>query len=43
MKKNKHNLSEDDFRYVGEQTEGFSGSDLSVLARDACYEPLRKA
>jgi len=41
MKKNEHNLTEEDFQYLGEQTDGFSGADLSILARDACYEPLR--
>ena len=43
MKTNDHNLTEEDFQYFAERTEGFSGADLSVLARDACYEPLRKA
>jgi len=27
---------------LAERTEGFSGSDISVLVRDAVYEPLRK-
>ena len=43
MKINEHSLSDDDFQWFAEKTEGFSGSDLSILARDACYEPLRRA
>jgi len=43
MKKTPHGLSESDFHHIAEYTEGYSGSDLSVLIRDACYEPLRKA
>ena len=30
-----------DFDHVGESTEGFSGSDLSVVVREALMEPLR--
>lgn len=42
-------LVQKDFRLLGEKTEGyrvfngrFSGSDLSVLVRDALMEPIRK-
>ena len=24
-------------------TEGYSGADLNVIVRDACYEPMRKS
>lgn len=41
MKKNPHSLDEDDFNQVAAGTEGFSGSDISILVRDACFEPLR--
>ncbi len=30
-----------DFEVIGSRTEGFSGSDLSIVARDALMEPLR--
>ena len=38
-----NDLLQKDYEVLGEKTEGFSGADLSILARDACYEPLRKA
>lgn len=41
MKKNPHTLDEDDFNTVAGRTEGFSGADISILVRDACFEPLR--
>mmetsp|Transcript_20658 Transcript_20658/g.43986 ORF Transcript_20658/g.43986 Transcript_20658/m.43986 type:complete len:462 (+) Transcript_20658:109-1494(+) len=31
-----------DLRYVAKRTEGFSGADLSILVRDAIYEPVRR-
>lgn len=31
-----------DFKYLAEQTEGFSGSDITVVVRDALMEPVRK-
>lgn len=37
-----HSLSDDDFVKLGERTEGFSGSDLSVCVREALMEPVRK-
>eukprot|EP00667_Euglena_gracilis_P012182 EG_transcript_12493 len=36
-----HELRETDFLELGELTEGFSGSDISVLTRDALMEPVR--
>lgn len=42
MKKEKHSLSEQDFYEVAKKTEGFSGSDINSLIKNACYEPLRK-
>ena len=34
-------MQREDFDLVGDRTEGFSGSDLSVLVREALMEPLR--
>lgn len=36
-----NNLTDSDFDRLAELTDGFSGSDLSVLVRDALYEPVR--
>lgn len=36
-----NNLTEDDFNELGEMSEGFSGSDISVAVRAALMEPLR--
>ncbi|CAM9873800.1 unnamed protein product [Heterosigma akashiwo] len=35
-------LTEEDFERLGEMSEGYSGSDISVLIREALYEPVRK-
>jgi len=43
MMKIDNDLLQKDYEILGEKTEGFSGADLSILARDACYESLRKA
>lgn len=37
-----NNLTEEDFERLGVMTEGASGSDISVLVREALMEPLRK-
>lgn len=37
-----NNLTADDYRTLGGLTEGFSGSDISVMVRQALMEPLRK-
>ncbi|MEW5297799.1 MAG: hypothetical protein WDW36_000983 [Sanguina aurantia] len=34
-------LSEDDFQQLGERTEGFSGSDCSVVVKDVLMQPIR--
>ena len=36
-----HTLAPADFDYLATQCEGFSGSDLSVMVREALMEPLR--
>jgi len=35
------NLTDADYRYLGESTEGYSGSDISILVRNALMEPVR--
>lgn len=35
-------LTPEDFRMLGEMAEGYSGSDISVLVRDAIMQPVRK-
>ena len=36
-----NNLAEEDFAFLGESTDGLSGSDISVVVREALMEPLR--
>jgi len=40
--KEEHILSADDFRHLAHQTEGFSGSDLKTVSKDALNSPVRK-
>ncbi|KAH7910009.1 AAA-domain-containing protein [Hygrophoropsis aurantiaca] len=35
-------LSREDYRALAEQTEGYSGSDISIVVRDALMQPVRK-
>ncbi|KAL8275298.1 hypothetical protein Esti_000747 [Eimeria stiedai] len=37
-----HHLTDADFRYLAKELEGHVGSDISVLVRDALFEPIRK-
>lgn len=37
-----NDISEDQFRLMGENSEGYSGSDIAVVVREALMEPLRK-
>ncbi len=37
-----HSLTERDFQSLGERCEGYSGSDISVVVREALMEPLRE-
>lgn len=39
--KTPNSLQEDDFATLAEMTEGFSGSDIDSVNRDALYEPIR--
>jgi len=36
-----NNLTEREFQHLAKITEGFSGSDISIVVRDALYEPVR--
>lgn len=42
MKNETHTLTDDDFMSVAQRTDYYSGSDLSALIKNACYEPLRR-
>ncbi|RKP09692.1 P-loop containing nucleoside triphosphate hydrolase protein [Thamnocephalis sphaerospora] len=35
-------LTNDDYRLLAKKTEGFSGSDIATVVRDALFEPIRK-
>ena len=35
-------LTEDDYYQFAEQTEGFSGSDISTVVKSALMEPVRR-
>ena len=37
-----HDLTEDDFNVLAANTEGYSGSDISIIVKDALMEPIRK-
>lgn len=36
-----NNLEDKDYEMLADRSEGYSGSDISVLVRDALYEPVR--
>lgn len=40
--KTRHNLTDDDFRILGEETEGYSGSDVAIVVNEALMMPVRK-
>uniref|UniRef100_A0A7S2UTU6 vesicle-fusing ATPase n=1 Tax=Fibrocapsa japonica TaxID=94617 RepID=A0A7S2UTU6_9STRA len=37
-----HDITDEEFHKLGQDTDGFSGSDISVLVREALYEPVRR-
>jgi vacuolar protein-sorting-associated protein 4 len=39
--KTPHRLTEQEFRQLGHMTEGYSGSDISIVVRDAMMQPVR--
>jgi len=42
MKDTPHELNPKDFDEFAHYTENYSGSDISILVRDAVYEPVRR-
>ncbi len=42
LKKNKHTLNDQDIERFAELTDGYSGSDMANLVKDAVYGPVRK-
>lgn len=42
VKDHQHSLTESDFDEVSDMTEGYSGSDLAALAKDAAMGPIRE-
>uniref|UniRef100_A0A6G1SHA7 vesicle-fusing ATPase n=1 Tax=Aceria tosichella TaxID=561515 RepID=A0A6G1SHA7_9ACAR len=42
LAKTNHSLVEQDFITLAKRTDNYSGADISVLTRDAIYEPVRK-
>lgn len=41
MSQNAHTLSDEDWQELGRRTEGFSGSDVSVVVKDVLMQPIR--
>jgi len=39
--KTPHKLTPENFKQLGEMTEGYSGSDVSIIVRDAMMQPVR--
>jgi SpoVK/Ycf46/Vps4 family AAA+-type ATPase len=37
-----HDITDEQFDELGHRTEGYSGSDIAVVVREALMEPLRK-
>jgi len=37
-----HKCSQEDLQSIAESTDGFSGADISILTRDALFEPVRR-
>lgn len=37
-----NSITDQEFQLMGEQSEGYSGSDIAVVVREALMEPLRK-
>ena len=37
-----HKLTEEDFRFLGMGTDGFSGSDINLIVKDTLMQPVRK-
>jgi len=39
--KTPHKLAPENFKHLGEMTEGYSGADISIIVRDAMMQPVR--
>ena len=35
-------ITEEEYRYLGQNTEGYSGADISLVVRDAIMQPVRR-
>lgn len=42
LKSINHSLTDDDINYIAKMTHGYSSSDVSILIKDALFEPIRK-
>ncbi|CAF1139584.1 unnamed protein product [Rotaria sp. Silwood1] len=42
LNKQEHNLTDNDFRWIANETNGYSGSDLTAVAKDAAMGPVRE-
>jgi len=40
--KTPHNLTEEDFMELGSQADGYSGSDITIVVKEAMMMPVRK-
>lgn len=43
LRRTPHELVDEDFAYLAERTEGYTCADISIVVRDASFEPLRMA
>lgn len=42
LKENRHTITDSQFEEFAHKTEQYSASDISILVRDAVYEPVRR-
>jgi len=42
LRKNPHDLNEEQMKEIAAKCDGYSGSDMSNLVKDAVYGPVRK-
>lgn len=41
LSKTPNNINKDQIQQLVQKTEGYSGADISILVRDAAYQPVR--
>ena len=41
-KKSKHTITEEEFDQLGEDTDGYSGSDITTVVKEGMMEPVRR-